>query len=185
MLQTDHYNYLHNKFDTDKEFLEKFKLINGTKAALYYLLKEGDYFKKLVIDEFKIVTENSLMDRQLLIKHYIPALFPKNIKDQLFNRIGADFIVWYRSMTSDLRNKQKWKIEDAHFSARKKFDEELSVYFNLYDAVYNDSFNEIRGRTGYYIIKSMAVVKNRMDVDMGSTVIDFDIEKLNNMESQN
>jgi len=58
MLQTDHYNYLHNKFNTDKEFLEKFKLINGTKAALYYLLKEGDYFKKLVIDEFKIVTEN-------------------------------------------------------------------------------------------------------------------------------
>jgi len=58
MLQTDHYNYLHNKFNTDKEFLEKFKLIKGTKAALYYLLKEGDYFKKLVIDEFKIVTEN-------------------------------------------------------------------------------------------------------------------------------
>ncbi|CAK5079354.1 unnamed protein product [Meloidogyne enterolobii] len=116
------------------------------------------------------------MDRQLLIKHYIPALFPKNIKDQLFNRIGADFIVWYRSMTSDLRNKQKWKIEDAHFSARKKFDEELSVYFNLYDAVYNDSFNEIRGRTGYYIVKTMAFVRNRMDVDMGCTGIDIEIE---------
>jgi len=58
MLQADHYNYLHNKFNTDKEFLKKFKLINGTKAALYYLLKEGEYFKKLVIDEFKIVTEN-------------------------------------------------------------------------------------------------------------------------------
>jgi len=116
------------------------------------------------------------MDRQLLIKHYIQALFPKNIKDQLFNQLGADFIVWYRSMTSDLRNRQKWKIEAAHFSARKKFDKEFTVYFNLYDIIHNESFIEVRERTGYYLIKTMAVVKNRMDVDMGSTVIDFDIE---------
>ena len=116
------------------------------------------------------------MDRQLLIKHYIQALFPKNIKEQLFNQLGADFIVWYRSMTSDLRNRQKWKIEAAHFSARKKFDKEFTVYFNLYDIIHNESFIEVRGRTGDYLIKSMAVVKNRMDVDMGSTVIDFDIE---------
>uniref|UniRef100_A0A1I8B931 Uncharacterized protein n=1 Tax=Meloidogyne hapla TaxID=6305 RepID=A0A1I8B931_MELHA len=144
MLEYDHYKYLYHKFNTDKDFLEKFKLINGTKSAL------------------------ALSDRQLLIKHYLQALFPENIKDQLINQMGADFVVWLRFIVSELRNKQKWKLADFNVSETKKFDQEFPIYYYIYDVIFTESFIDIKGRTGNFLLKSMANVKNRFDIYLES-----------------
>uniref|UniRef100_A0A1I8B9S2 Addiction module toxin RelE n=1 Tax=Meloidogyne hapla TaxID=6305 RepID=A0A1I8B9S2_MELHA len=106
----------------------------------------------------------ALSDRQLLVKHYLQALFPENIKDQLINQMGADFVVWLRFIVSELRNKQKWKLADFNVSETKKFDQELPIYYYMYDVIVTESFNEVKGRTGNFLLKSMANVKNRFDI---------------------
>ncbi|KAF7632232.1 hypothetical protein Mgra_00008351, partial [Meloidogyne graminicola] len=194
--EIDNYKYLFNKFKSDKNFLEKIKTNNGKIAILSYFLNTGIYYKKLVYDDFNIIDRNcntvckiitpqcfllqkknralSLLDRQLLINFV--AL--KILKKRLINKLASDFIVWYRCMRSELRNKQKWKLEEYNYAAAKKFDSEFPFIYQLYDLIYIESYNDIKRRISGLLIQIMSRIKNRMYKDIQSTSIDIELEEI-------